>query len=425
MTKPPLEYNKNWPVHSLKEDHDLDIVVEVTSGTTPSTANSEYWNGMISWLTPKEITSKETYRFISKTERTLTKKGAEKAGKVNAVNTVMLTKRAPIGKVVVNKIPMETNQGFLNFRCGKKLLPEFLYYWLTANTSYLKIVANGSTYDELYAYDLFEFKIALPSIKEQQKIVTFLGLFDDEIENLKQINKTLETIAKTFFKNWFIDFEFPRADGKPYQSSGGKMIDNSKFGKIPDGWKVLSISEAFFVNPKRILKTGTMAPYVGMENIPTESARIKNYTRRAFTSGAKFVNGDTLVARITPCLENGKTAYVDFLENDTVAGGSTEFIVLRPKPPIPPEYGYFVARLESFREHAIVNMIGSSGRQRVPEDCLDSFYLAVPNEVPSQFEEIITPILKQIKTNDIKSTIFKIVKNKFLTKLISGNYNSL
>jgi type I restriction enzyme S subunit len=88
--------------------------------------------------------------------------------------TVMLTKRAPVGAVVVNAVPMATNQGFLNFRCGKLLDPIFLCLWLRANKPYLDVVSNGSTYPELYPSDMFEFEISLPSIEEQRQITRLL-----------------------------------------------------------------------------------------------------------------------------------------------------------------------------------------------------------------------------------------------------------
>ena len=88
------------------------------------------------------------------------------------------------------------------------------------------------------------------------------------------------------------------------------------------------------VNPPRILRKGDVAPYLDMANMPTQGHSPDKVIDRAFGSGMKFINGDTLVARITPCLENGKTAFVDFLKEGQVGWGSTEYIVLRPKPPI-------------------------------------------------------------------------------------------
>jgi type I restriction enzyme S subunit len=106
----------------------------------------------------------------------LTKAGlAEVGGKLLPVGTVLLTKRAPVGCVVMNAIPMVTNQGFLSFTCGPRLRPVYLVHWLRANRPYLDKVANGSTYPELYAGDLFEFEIAVPDLPTQDRIIEVIS----------------------------------------------------------------------------------------------------------------------------------------------------------------------------------------------------------------------------------------------------------
>lgn len=100
-----------------------------------------------------------------------------------------------------------------------------------------------------------------------------------------------------------------------------------------------------------------------MDNLEPFNKKIYSFNVESFKGGSKFKNGDTLLARITPCLENGKTAFVDFLENNEIAFGSTEFIVLREKENIRDKHFlYYLARSEKFRETAIKSMTGSSGR---------------------------------------------------------------
>jgi type I restriction enzyme S subunit len=100
---------------------------------------------------------------------------AQSAAKLFPAATVMLTKRAPVGAVAINAVPMATNQGFLNFQCGQKLRPVYLAYWFRVNKPYLELIANGSTYPELYKSDLFEFEIAVPSLEEQDAIISVIG----------------------------------------------------------------------------------------------------------------------------------------------------------------------------------------------------------------------------------------------------------
>ncbi len=153
---------------------------------------------------------------------------------------------------------------------------------------------------------------------------------------------------------------------------------DSELGPIPAGWEVKPLPDAMAINPPRPLRKGSVAPYLDMANMPTTGHTPAKVIERPFGSGMRFVNGDTLLARITPCLENGKTAYVDFLEEGQVGWGSTEYIVLRPKPPCPNEFAYCLARSADFREFVIQSMTGSSGRQRVPAEALSHYLMAVP-----------------------------------------------
>lgn len=189
MARPMYECPPGWERASLAPDRASQVIVKCDSGGTPSTRVDEYWDGGIPWLTPKEITRNEETLFVSHTERTITQTGVDNsAAKLLPPGTVMLTKRAPVGAVAINAVPMATNQGFLNFTCGKRLRPAFLALWLKINGPYLQQVANGSTYLELYKSDLFEFELALPPLDLQDAItrgindIQFLALLGPALE---------------------------------------------------------------------------------------------------------------------------------------------------------------------------------------------------------------------------------------------------
>lgn len=176
MATPFLEHPTSWAVITLEANPSDGFIGRVESGGTPSTGRDEFWDGEIPWLTPKEITRSSGGIYVSKTERTITAAGMQgSAAKLMPTGTVMLTKRAPVGAVTVSTVPMCTNQGFLNFICGPKLLPTYLAYWLLANGRYLDAVANGSTYPELYKGDLFEFEMAVPPIDKQREILRIIS----------------------------------------------------------------------------------------------------------------------------------------------------------------------------------------------------------------------------------------------------------
>lgn len=274
------------------------------------------------------------------------------------------------------------------------------------------------------------FRLPLPPLPEQRAIAHILGTLDDKIEVNRRMNETLEATARAIFKSWFVDFDPVRAKAEGRRPAGmdattavlfPSAFTNSAAGKIPKGWRVVPLPDAIEVNPGCVLPAGAIAPYVDMGNMPTSSARVVGWVDREFTSGTRFINGDVLVARITPCLENGKTAFVDFLADGQVGWGSTEYIVLRSRPPLPLEYAYFLARSESFRSHAITNMTGSSGRQRVPTSCLAGVDVVVPNEaVAAVFERLVAASMRTMKQRDEESRTLAALRDALLPKLLSG-----
>ncbi|HXW35607.1 MAG TPA: hypothetical protein VEJ87_13595, partial [Acidimicrobiales bacterium] len=160
--------------------------------------------------------------------------------------------------------------------------------------------------------------------------------------------------------------------------------------------------------------------FIPMTSLSESCMHVAPIEQRAGASGARFQNGDTLFARITPCLENGKTAYIQCLDQGEVASGSTEFIVLRSKQ-LCPEYTYLLARSEPFRAHAIQSMSGASGRQRVRESCFNSFLLPVPPDtLLRSFAAQVRPIFELSYALFITNSILRSTRDLLLPRLFSG-----
>lgn len=153
-------------------------------------------------------------------------------------------------------------------------------------------------------------------------------------------------------------------------------------------------------NPREQLAKGILAKSVPMAMLKEFQRQITDYEIKAFNGGAKFRNGDTLLAKITPCLENGKTAFVDILDDGEVAFGSTEFIVLRAKNETNPEFLYYFAISSDFRKRAIECMEGTSGRQRVNENTLKTLELPIPEPQTQQsIAAVLSALDKKIALN--------------------------
>ena len=144
-------------------------------------------------------------------------------------------------------------------------------------------------------------------------------------------------------------------------------------------WTVLKLSELADFNPRESLRKGTIAKKISMDKLRSFYRDIPEYVEDAFSGGTKFRNGDTIMARITPCLENGKIAKVAVLDDGEVGFGSTEYIVLRAKGGIAdPDYLYYLVCSPAVREPAIKSMVGSSGRQRVQTPVIQQLDILVP-----------------------------------------------
>lgn len=153
-----------------------------------------------------------------------------------------------------------------------------------------------------------------------------------------------------------------------------------------NNWKLVRAADFIDFNPRESLAKNTMAKKIAMERLQPFTRDIPDFELAPFNGGSKFRNGDTVMARITPCLENGKTAQVSILDDGEVGFGSTEFIVLRAKPNVSDkDFIYYLSMSPILRDKAIKSMVGSSGRQRVQQGVLDNMEFYAP-PFPEQVE---------------------------------------
>jgi type I restriction enzyme S subunit len=269
--------------------------------------------------------------------------------------------------------------------------------------------------------------LPLPDHGEQLAIAHILGTLDDKIELNRRTSETLEAMAQVLFKDWFIDFGPVRAKMEGREPSLNSAVWDLLPDKLagdggPQGWRWGPVSDWITFNPPETLRKGDVAPYLDMAALPTQGSTPEAPIQREFGSGMKFRNGDTLLARITPCLENGKTAFIQLLPEEAIAWGSTEFIVMRPRAPVPGPYAYALARDPSFRQHAIRSMSGTSGRQRVQADSVAAYSVCLPMEAPlwTAFSDIVQPMFDGIQSNAEETGVLTTLRDALLPKLISG-----
>ena len=293
----------------------------------------------------------------------------------------------------------------------QKVLPRYLYYQLQNCVPQFINSSNGSAQKNLLLSTMRTFQIEIEeNCEKQEKIANTLSAYDDLIENNQKQIKLLEEAAQRLYKEWFVDLRFPGHENT-------KIVDG-----VPEGWNWCKLEDAIQFDPKVTLTKERMKQFIPMSALSTSSMVLdeSQFTETTSNSGSKFQNGDTLLARITPCLENGKTAYVSGLKSSEGAVGSTEYIVMRAKT-INAYMVYLLARTDDFRQSAINSMSGSDGRQRVKSDKLKMLdYLHPTSELVEKFENVEEPIFEKIYRLSKQMQQAKQARDLLLPKLMSG-----
>lgn len=279
---------------------------------------------------------------------------------------------------------------------GEHIDTRFLAYQLStpAKRGWIRQHAVGLTMLNLNTGILREIPIELPDFEEQQRIAGVLGTLDDKIEsNLRTISLS-ESLILAHFSQLF----------------------NS--GHVSAG---TALSDLMEVNPRYSLKRESLAIKVSMQDIPSDSPIINTHSVMPVGAGSRFSNGDVLFARISPCLENGKTAVVDFLSGSEVGFGSTEFIILSPRGEISTTWIYALAREPNFREACRQAMSGSSGRQRLSADFFSRYTIATPKEFDLvAFNKATMPLLTLMGARRDENQRLAQLRDALLPELMSG-----
>ncbi len=275
-----------------------------------------------------------------------------------------------------------------------KLLPEYLMMWFSRE----EFDRNAWFYTDtdvrgrLGWDDFCDMTLPVPSIEKQQEIVDEYQTVINRIKLNEELNQKLEETAQAIYKEWFVD--------------------------INDYDNTTTLQKYVVINPKHNIRKGCNTSYVEMADLQEDKLSVKSVRTRTFTSGSKFKNGDTVLARITPCLENGKTAFIDCLENDKIAFGSTEFIVMRAKKDISPYWVYCLARSKDFRSYAISSMVGSSGRQRVQSDYLNIYHInKIDKEKMNLFHGEVRELFEKVKNKVRENKLLEAMQVILLSKM--------
>lgn len=368
-------------------------VIDCEHKTAPKVDSSDYYSIRTPDIKNGRLLYEQANRVSAETYALWTKRGIPEAG------DIILAREAPVGEVgwidKEHKICLGQRTVLIKIHSSEIDKKYLLYSFVSPKfKDYLNELSGGSVVAHLNMKDIRALEFSFPPLPEQKAIASVLSSLDDKIDLLHRQNNTLEAMAETLFRQWFIEDE---------------TIDE------------VAISELVDFNPKRKLAKGTEAIYLEMAGLSSQSFNATGYYRRQFSSGTKFIQQDTLLARITPCLENGKSGYVTFLNDNEVGWGSTEYIIMRPKNGLHPLMAYVLTRNQDFRDYAESCMEGSSGRQRVNVDHLKEFTVGKPSdEVMQQFNDYLASIETKLINNSKQIQTLEQLRDTLLPKLMSS-----
>jgi type I restriction enzyme M protein len=325
----------------------------IESGGTPDSKNKAYWAGDIHWATLVDLPQNDYITIINDTQRKITQEGLKySSAKIIPANSIVVSTRATIGRIGINKIPICTNQGFKNVIIKDKTRVNhvFLAFMIKQLVPKMQLLASGGTFKEISKTAFCFLEIPLPPIEVQQEIVTKIENYQKIIDGARQV-----------VDNW-----------KPHI-------------EVDPDWPMVDIASICNVNPKKSevsnLDEKMEISFVPMSDIgensmffdAIESKRLGEVS----ASYTYFKNNDVLIAKVTPCFENGKAGIARELKNG-IGFGSSEFYILRPSDNVLSEWIFMLVASSTFRIWATPKMTGTGGLQRVPRSVIEHYKIPLP-----------------------------------------------
>jgi len=393
---------EGWVVTTLGE------VITLVGGGTPKTTVKSYWNGDIPWLSVVDFNNDN--RWVSCTEKSITNEGLNNSStKLLNKGDLIISARGTVGALAQLKSQMAFNQSCYGIQERDGISDiNFLFYLVTF--SLLKIGRNvhGAVFDTITRQTFDNISCELPPLPEQKAIADMLSSFDEKIELLREQNKTLETLAQTIFKEWFVNFNYPDATGE--------MVD-SELGEIPKGWRVGRLSEiAEFLNGLALQK---YPPIEGKATLPVIKIRelkqgITAQTDRANTEiNEKYIinNGDVLFSW-SGSLEVAIWKY---------GRGALNQHLFKVGSKMYPKWFYYYWTLFHLREFKGIAANKATTMGHIQRKHLDEAKVLIPSDdVMNQGTDLFTPMIKKIiVTNEQIQTLSK-TRDTLLPKLMNG-----
>ena len=402
----------------------LGDIADIINGATPSTSCEDNYDGEIVWITPKDL-SEQKAKYVERGSRNITQKGFNScsAQMIPAYN-ILMSSRAPIGLLAINKAECCTNQGFKNIVVDRSICDvDFLYYYLKYHIKEIEALGSGTTFKEVSKASLQQFEITIPSLDVQKHIASILADIDQKIALNRAINDNLEAMAKQLYDYWFVQFDFPNEEGKPYKSSGGKMVWNENLKReIPEGWDCMCIGDyakckgGYAFKSKDFTSKGT--PVIKIGNIQedytlnmVDSQCINDFDNSLFIA-RKY---DLVIAMTGATIGKFAISPKEYLVNQRVGRFDLG------KSPLG-RLGYLFNSLkqEYFREQ-VFQIASGCAQPNISSEQIDSIVVLKPKmSVLNNFNQLCEPILEQQVENILQIELLAKHRDELLPLLMNG-----
>ena len=398
------------------------VAKRVSSGLTPLRSNLEFWqNGTIQWLKTEQLGEKFIYSTTEKISETALRKTKIKVYPPNTLSIAMYGEGKTRGNVSIIKSEMATNQACCNVELDPNLADyEYVYYFLKTQYNELRNLSSGVR-KNLNSDDIKNFVIRLPeALSEQKKIADVLAVIDAKIEMNNHINTELEAIAKTLYDYWFVQFDFPDENGKPYKASGGKMVYNSTLKwEIPVEWDVLNLSSLFLNCNDSIssINVDKDSPYTPIDSLPKKrmSFGTGQSSKDANTSLIKYKENDILIGAMRVYFHRVCIAPFDGVTRTTT-------LVLRPKSPDNLPYLFQVCNEERTINVATKISIGTQQPYVNWENSLENHQIPFPkkHELIQKYSSKMMCVIKEVIHREKENAELVKLRDWLLPMLMNG-----
>lgn len=418
---------KETDIGLIPEEWDIKridgICETIFSGGTPNTQIPHYWNGDLPWLSSGETNN----QFIYTTEKYITKYGAQNSS----------TRMAKKGDIVIASagqghtrgqtsyclIDTYVNQSLICLRANSCNDSRWLFYNLSNRYDELRFISeSNSSRGSLTTKIIKDILITCPALNEQKAIAAVLSSLDDKIELLREQNKTLEAIARALFKEWFIDFNFPDDNGKPYEKFGGKMTD-SELGEIPEEWRVDNLEKYIEIkgggtpSTKRIEFWGGNINWTSPKDLSESKEIFLRKTNKKITQeGLNSISSGLLPIETLLLSSRAPIGYLALASIETAINQG--YIAFLPGAYLSNNFMYLWLKQNMER---VLNAANGSTFLEISKSAFKKIDSIIPNRrVLDSFDLIVKSIFEKILLNLEEIDSLSLYRDKLLPKLMKG-----